>query len=392
MSDKIKIGQGGFGNVYQVKVGHEKYAIKEIKIAEPGVKSLLELSIMKTYRHKYLNTATKISIKNGVISIWQELAECDLRKHITTQWPNGSKDPLAVEILYNTCLAISFLHQEEIVHCDIKPHNILKFGNVFKLCDFGTCVIISSQMKYGMMGTTKYSSPEMLLSNGWDKSTDIWSLGCLFHEVLTGKHFVSSIQRDEIEYRTRTAKAIQVWRESLGDKVELSQKLRTIKHLPINYILTGTPNELVLNMTKYNPHERYNIDRVMQNKWFDGFNKEKVKVGLSCDILDSESFDSSCHVFFSYAKKRKLEVSKKVLYKAIELHSRLDVKKNDIAYIEACLVISKKMHRSRIPHYHPITDLNLLLEKEIDICQKLNFRLHKCATNSLYVNIGDMVN
>ena len=81
-------------------------------------------------------------------------------------------------------LGLDYLHQNEIVHKDLKPENILFSKEKIKLCDFGTSSILDSN-KYtkNNLGTIGYMSPETLNETKQEFSTDIWSLGCILHEL-----------------------------------------------------------------------------------------------------------------------------------------------------------------------------------------------------------------
>ena len=99
--------------------------------------------------------------------------------------------------------AIRYLHSqvnkqtgdpEPIIHRDIKPENILitqeKGGReVLKLCDFGSANYLKSKnLRNTYGGTLLYHTPEMINSEGHDTTLDLWCLGVLTYELLTGKN------------------------------------------------------------------------------------------------------------------------------------------------------------------------------------------------------------
>lgn len=85
--------------------------------------------------------------------------------------------------------ATKYLHSQPvpIIHRDIKPENILVFGDVLKLADFGSCNIKDKLMKETVCGTPEYLAPEMLNNQGHDEKIDIWCIGILLYELLTGQ-------------------------------------------------------------------------------------------------------------------------------------------------------------------------------------------------------------
>src|SRR5208283_299992 len=102
----------------------------------------------------------------------------------------------ALQIVPQICEALQFAHDEGILHRDIKPENILvdKKGRV-KIADFGLAKLIGSNetdftlTNTGMsMGTPRYMAPEQFTdTKSVDHRADIYSLGVVFYEMLTGE-------------------------------------------------------------------------------------------------------------------------------------------------------------------------------------------------------------
>ncbi len=86
--------------------------------------------------------------------------------------------------------AISFLHYSKIIHRDIKPENILipnpEDLSSVKIIDFGLSVLNKKEEKY-RVGSPYYMAPEMIEGN-YSKASDMWSIGVILYEILTGKH------------------------------------------------------------------------------------------------------------------------------------------------------------------------------------------------------------
>ena len=86
-------------------------------------------------------------------------------------------------------LALSHIHRLGIMYRDLKLENIMltKNGGV-KLIDFGLAKRVKpNKRSYTICGTVEYMSPEMLMSSGYTSCNDLWALGVLFHEFVTGK-------------------------------------------------------------------------------------------------------------------------------------------------------------------------------------------------------------
>lgn len=102
----------------------------------------------------------------------------------------GVPERLALRMLYQTTVALKYLHSIGIVHRDIKPENLLlDEGFNIKLCDFGWSAYLddATQRRNSICGTYEYMSPEILDNRGHDFKTDIWQLGILMYEMIYGK-------------------------------------------------------------------------------------------------------------------------------------------------------------------------------------------------------------
>lgn len=96
-----------------------------------------------------------------------------------------------VDIVSQVAAALDHAHQAGIIHRDVKPDNIMVDGNWFLLTDFGLAKILESPTRLtgtGVgMGTPAYMSPEQGMGEPVDQRTDIYSLGIIVYEMLTGK-------------------------------------------------------------------------------------------------------------------------------------------------------------------------------------------------------------
>ncbi|OIT00668.1 PREDICTED: mitogen-activated protein kinase kinase kinase 3-like [Nicotiana attenuata] len=91
----------------------------------------------------------------------------------------------------NVLLGLSHVHSKGVIHCDIKPHNILVVGTdrIAKIADFGLAMTLeeSSEKEHGIRGTKRYMAPESVIYHQYGTEVDIWALGCTVYELLTGK-------------------------------------------------------------------------------------------------------------------------------------------------------------------------------------------------------------
>ena len=191
-----ELGRGGMGVVY---LARDTQLDRPVALKFLG--SLVDHS--EEYRQRFVRearTAARISHPN-IISIY-DISASEGKAYIAMEYVEGTslfkyiqqKEKLvpreAANIISQVCSALAAIHEAGITHRDIKPDNILlaKAGLV-KLMDFGLAKAEDSRMtRTGMvMGTPSYMAPEQVLGKQADQRTDIYALGLVLHECLTGR-------------------------------------------------------------------------------------------------------------------------------------------------------------------------------------------------------------
>jgi eukaryotic-like serine/threonine-protein kinase len=197
-----EIGRGGMGAVYQaVRIDGEFEVAVAIKIVRHGMSSDLVLERFRTERQIQARLGhpniTRLldggTTGDGLTYFVMEYIEgqpltkyCDSHRLSITD---------RLKLFRKICDAVSYAHHNLIVHRDLKPDNILVMADgTPKLLDFGIAKILDvpadgSQPTMTMvrMGTPAYSSPEQILGEPVGVATDVYSLGVILYELLTGK-------------------------------------------------------------------------------------------------------------------------------------------------------------------------------------------------------------
>jgi serine/threonine protein kinase len=190
------IGVGGFGKVYKVRHKDSKniYAIKVInkaKIIEHDLveQIKLEVEIMYKLDNKYIVRLHNHYEDDDSFYLILEYAP---RGQIYTRLKREGRfsERVSAQFLREVVEAVKYLHSMDppIIHRDIKPENILlDQDDSIKLADFGWSNFFNEQRtRMTYCGTPEYLAPEMIRQSGHDKSLDIWNLGVLLFELLTG--------------------------------------------------------------------------------------------------------------------------------------------------------------------------------------------------------------
>lgn len=213
------IGAGGMGAVYKARqAGLDRLVALKILPEEFGHDVKFALRFTREAR-----TLAKLSHPN-IVSVYEFGHVGDIY-YFLMEFVDGStlRDVVkarqltpehALAIVPNLCDALQYAHDKGIVHRDIKPENILlaKDG-VVKIADFGLSRILGNEEQletltgtHQVMGTPRYMAPEQLEgSRGVDHRADIYSLGVVFYEMLTGElpigRFAAPSKKVEIDVR-----------------------------------------------------------------------------------------------------------------------------------------------------------------------------------------------
>jgi mitogen-activated protein kinase 1/3 len=202
------VGEGAYGIVCSAvhRPSGRKVAIKKIAPFDHSMFCLRTLRELKLL--KFLSEA---GVSENIISILdiikpssieafkevyliQELMETDMHRVIRTQ---DLSDDHAQYFIYQTLRALKALHSADVIHRDLKPSNLLLNANCdLKVCDFGLARSVKTAEPSGTetgfmteyVATRWYRAPEIMLTfKQYTKAIDVWSVGCILAEMLSGK-------------------------------------------------------------------------------------------------------------------------------------------------------------------------------------------------------------
>ena len=254
LEDK-SIGKGGFGSVWKVrhKVTRQIFAIKVINKDSIVKQNMVEQTnreieimykldhphIIKLYSHfeddEDFCLIMQIASKGQLYSVIKRLKRLDQRT--------------AAQYMREVISAIKYLHTRNppIIHRDIKPENILldQDGRC-KLADFGWSNFDDgTKNRETYCGTPEYLAPEMVTKSGHDESVDIWALGVLLFEMLTG--------RTPFNFN--------------GDRIQLYNNIKSLRIVWTDDF-PQLAKDLVGRILRLNPKDRLNLDQMINHQWF----------------------------------------------------------------------------------------------------------------------------
>jgi serine/threonine-protein kinase len=205
-----KIGSGAMGDVYRahdaklnrdvaVKTMAELYASDDQLVQ----RFQREAQSAAALNHPNVVTVFEFGSEQGKFYLAMELLDgADLKELIASRSLNDLWDKL--DVMEQIAEGLAYAHKQGVVHRDLKPANIrvLPNGRV-KIMDFGLARIGSSDMtRAGMvMGTPNYMSPEQVRGTKADARSDIFSLGAVFYELLSGKKAFNADSMHTILYK-----------------------------------------------------------------------------------------------------------------------------------------------------------------------------------------------
>ena len=229
-----RLGKGGMGEVYSAEDTKLKRTVALKRLAP-------SLRADSLYRHRFLEEAERASrFGDAHVAAVYDVLEEQGEIFLILEYVQGQnlrqrlREPLSLDEFFTIAIqcaeALVSAHRHGIVHCDIKPENImLSSEGQVKILDFGVAKHLprsdqsSTVDRAGTFaGTPAYMSPEVLLEQAPDGRADIFSLGVVFYEVLTGQHpflagsFVATTDR----IRNETPAPIRVFNRSVPEGLQ----------------------------------------------------------------------------------------------------------------------------------------------------------------------------
>ncbi|MBI5719851.1 MAG: serine/threonine protein kinase [Burkholderiales bacterium] len=198
---KRHLGLGGLGQVHEAwdPLLSRTVAIKTLQFeSDPRTRNSLDRLFLNEARavaglsHPNIVTVYDAGLSpQGVYLAMERLQGKDLRQKLAEGWKPGPA--VVAQLVRRVADALAYAHARGVVHCDIKPGNIFITGSDKpKVLDFGIARVahgraVPAALQGTVAGSPHYLAPEQLLGKDVDARTDIYSLGVVFYELLSGR-------------------------------------------------------------------------------------------------------------------------------------------------------------------------------------------------------------
>ena len=255
------IGIGSYGRVYltSAKNNSDKlYAVKVLNKKDIEKENLLkniqtEKKIMEQINYPFIMKLDyAFQTQKRLFLFTQFMSGGDISYHIYKE--NLFSEEKTIFYSSEIILALEHLHLNNYIYRDLKPENVaIDNDGHIKLIDFGLCKLLNNKNNnFSVCGSPDYVAPEVLFNNKYDNKVDIWSLGVMIYEMLSG-YLPFKIKSNKISMDL------------------YNQKVQMFKYF------SKDAKCLIKNLLVIDPQKRYNITQIKKHKFFKNINWDLVE-------------------------------------------------------------------------------------------------------------------
>jgi len=284
-----KIGEGTYGVVYKARdrTTGKIIALKKIRLEheDEGVPStaIREISLLKELQHPNIVSLHDVVHNDFKLYLVFEYLDQDLKKYMDSVAKVQTN--LVKSYMYQLIKGIEWCHAHRVLHRDLKPQNLLIDRNGWlKLADFGLARAFGVPVRQYTheVVTLWYRAPEILLgSTCYSTPVDIWSIGCIFAEMLTKRPlFPGDSEIDELfrVFRTLGTPNESTW-PGVSQFPDYKPSFPDWPAQPIKKAVQTNDNlaiDLLSKMLIYEPGKRISAKQALLHPYFQDFDASKL--------------------------------------------------------------------------------------------------------------------
>ena len=277
-----KVGKGSTGIVY---LSHDPYYRRDVAIKVYNVEEDQDADRARVNRKMFFNEAHLVGMLQhpNIMPIY-DAGEEDGQYYVVTEHVQGARTLAAycrpdnllrvddvVEIIYKCAKALHYAHTRGVIHRDIKPSNVmLTIDNDVRIIDFGIAICADAEVSRieGIAGSPSYMSPEQVQSEELTSGSDIYSLGAVLYELLTGFRPFRADNLSKLLHQIvyATPPPIHTYRDDLPEELEEVVAM-TMQKEPGKRCASG--NALAADLTRVYQDLRAKYDSLDNQEHFD---------------------------------------------------------------------------------------------------------------------------
>lgn len=289
-----KIGEGTYGVVYKAKdrITNEIIALKKIRLEaeDEGIPStaIREISLLKQLQHPNIVRLYDVVHTERKLTLVFEYLDQDLKKYLDV-CEGGLEANILKSFLYQLLRGVAYCHHHRVLHRDLKPQNLLinREGEL-KLADFGLARAFGIPVRSYTheVVTLWYRAPDVLMgSRKYSTPVDIWSIGCIFAEMATGRPLLTGTSESD--------QLARIFRQMGTPTLAMYPGLQELPDYRADVIQYAVPDsldhlvpgldpvgvDLLSNMLVYDPQRRVSAKDAMEHPYFEDLNAAIKNIG-----------------------------------------------------------------------------------------------------------------
>ncbi len=277
-----QVGRGSTGDVY---LSHDPYYRRDVAIKVYTAEEDQDAERAKVSRKMFFNEAHMVGMLQhpNIMPIY-DAGEENGSYYVVTEYIQGARTLAAycrpdnllrvddvIEIIYKCAKALHYAHGRGVIHRDIKPSNImLTIDNDVRIIDFGIALVNDSEVSRieGIAGSPSYMSPEQVQSEELTPRSDLYSLGAVMYELLTGYRPFRADNLSKLLHQIvyATPPPIHTYRDDLPEELE-QVVMSLMQKDPAKRTVTG--NVMAADLTRVYKDLRQKYDSLDNREHFD---------------------------------------------------------------------------------------------------------------------------